>query len=80
MNTVDGWKFSGVTTVVAATAVLRGPAGLGGPARPGLIMSTVTQLQWINKYEIKQLYLVDQIVTEISNILSKFSILYILYI
>ena len=28
-------KHSGVTTVVAATAVLWGPAGLGGPARPG---------------------------------------------
>ena len=35
----------GVTTVVAATAVLWGPAGLGGPGRPGLIMSTVTQPQ-----------------------------------
>ena len=57
---------SGVTTVVAATAVMWGPAGSGGPARPGLIMSTVTRPQWINKYEIKQLYLVDQILTEIS--------------
>ena len=38
--TVDEGAVSGVTTVVAATAVLWGPAGLGGPARPGLVMST----------------------------------------
>ena len=28
------WLRSGVTTVVAATAVLWGPAGLGGGGRP----------------------------------------------
>ena len=48
---------SGVTTVVAATAVLKDPAVLGGPDRPRINMFVVSEKCQFNNKLKQQLFL-----------------------